>query len=62
MDRTLIVRPAALNDNKSGKSLVKLGDKEKGPTMDCCLDYRRDRWKDVCRWSLDQPYKRQIDE
>jgi NAD(P)-dependent dehydrogenase (short-subunit alcohol dehydrogenase family) len=34
MDRTLIVRPTSLNDDKSGRVLVEFGDKEKGPTMD----------------------------
>jgi NAD(P)-dependent dehydrogenase (short-subunit alcohol dehydrogenase family) len=33
MDRTLIVRPTSLMDNKSGKALVEFGDKVKGPTI-----------------------------
>jgi hypothetical protein len=33
MDRTLIVRPTSLTDDKGGKVLVEFGDKEKGPSI-----------------------------
>ncbi|KAL7564623.1 hypothetical protein ACA910_009313 [Epithemia clementina (nom. ined.)] len=49
MDRTLIVRPTSLTDDKGGKELVEFGDEEKGPSINA------DR-SDVAAWICTQVF------